>query len=95
MLYSQSDDRRNFGRGDRGQLRQTQERNPYQWQADRNGPKEGGVITPDHPSVTTHPNADIVENTTTMKRCAGKRHETRLQLATGHKLRIELRLRRS
>ena len=48
MLYSQSDDRRNFGRGDRGQFeqgrngRQTQERNPYQWQADRNGPREFG-----------------------------------------------------
>ena len=42
---------------------------------------EGGVITPDHPSVTTHPNADIVENTATMKRSAGRRHVTRLEQA--------------
>ena len=34
---------------------------------------EGGVITPDHPSVTTHLNVDTVENTSTMKRSAGKR----------------------
>ena len=39
---------------------------------------EGGVITPDHPSITTHPNVDTVEN---MKRSAGKRHVTRSQLA--------------
>ena len=39
------------------------------------------VITSVHPSVTTHPNADSVENTATMKRSAGKRHATRLQLA--------------
>ena len=42
---------------------------------------EGGVITPDHPSVTTRLNAGTTENTATMKRSAGKRYETRLQLA--------------
>ena len=41
---------------------------------------EGGVITPDHPSVITHPNAGTMENMATMKRSAGKRYETRLQL---------------
>ena len=42
---------------------------------------EGGVITPDHPSVITHPNASTVENMATMKRSAGKRHATRPQQA--------------
>ena len=42
---------------------------------------EGGVITPDHPSVTTHPNVNIVENTATTKRITRRRHVTRLQLA--------------
>ena len=41
---------------------------------------EGGLITPDRSSVTTCSNAGTAENTTTMKRCVGKRHETRLQL---------------
>ena len=47
---------------------------------------EGGVIMPDHPSVTTHPNADTVENTATMKRSAGKRHATWLQLANSSQI---------
>ena len=34
--------------------------------------EEGGVITPDHPGVTTHLNAGTVENMATMKRSAGK-----------------------
>ena len=42
---------------------------------------EGGVITPDRPIVTIRSNAGTVENTATMKRSAGKRYETRLQLA--------------
>ena len=38
---------------------------------------EGGVIMPDHPGVTTHPNAGIVETMATMKRSARKRRLTR------------------
>ena len=41
---------------------------------------EGGVITPDHPGVLTHPNAGTVENMATMKRSAGKRRVTRSKL---------------
>ena len=63
MLYSQSDDRRNFGRGNRGQLGQgrngwqTQGRNPDQWQTDRNRPRELGRRGSYHagPSRRNHP----------------------------------------
>ena len=43
--------------------------------------EEEGVITPDHPGVTTHLNAGTVENMATMKRSAEKRRVTRSQLA--------------
>ena len=43
--------------------------------------EEGGVITPDHPGITTHLNVGTVENMAIMKRSAGKRHVTRSQLA--------------
>ena len=39
---------------------------------------EGGIITPDHPGVTTHPNAGTMEN---MATSAGKRRVTRSQLS--------------
>ena len=63
MLYSQSDDRRNLGRGNRGKLGQgrngwqTQGRNPDQWQADRNHPREFGRRGGYHvgPSRRNHP----------------------------------------
>ena len=48
MLYSQSDDRRGFGRGNRGRFgrgrhgRPTQERNSHQWQEDKNRPRKFG-----------------------------------------------------
>ena len=42
---------------------------------------EGGSTPSDRAIVTTRSNAGTVENTTTMKRSAGKRYETRLQLA--------------
>ena len=55
---------------------------------------EGGVIMPNHPSVITHPNADTVENTATIKRSAGKGTRLGITWPTPHKLRIKLRLRR-
>ena len=62
MLYSQSDDRRNFVRGNRSQFKQgrigwqTQGRNPDQWQADRNRPREFGRRGSHHagPSKRSH-----------------------------------------
>ena len=38
--------------------------------------EEGGVITPDHPGVTTHLNVGTLENMAIMKRSAGKRRVT-------------------
>ena len=49
---------------------------------------EGGVITPNHPSVLTHLNAGIVENMATMKRSAGKRRVTRSQLTDSSQITV-------
>ena len=43
--------------------------------------EEGGANTPDHQGVITNPSADIVANTATMKKNAGKRRVTRSRLA--------------